>query len=396
MKRILLAWEIGEHRGHVLRMADIATRLRAVGVAIAWAALRVDQLDGIAESGEPIFQSPLWPGLHVETLLSQSPRPPVSHADLLADLGLRQPGAFHHILAAWDAILAAVQPEAVFADYAPALLSACRGRIPTVAAGIGFTLPPSHLEKFPRYALPLTADVERADREPELLAEANAGLARVGRPALSYLPEIFGADVAVISSFKELDPFAEHRPSRHAPPSLMNWAPPSRSPGDEIIVYWTERLLNLHHFFDCVAALGMPVRIVAPGLKPEHAARYAGPTLTFEAQPLHFAEIARKARLVICNGNTGFVSAAMLAGLPQALLPHDIQKRLVGQAIETLGVGMSHYLDGIDWPSWQTRVRALYDDEAVRRRASAYAGKLIPRMHREPAETCADALLMRC
>ena len=393
MKRILLAWEIGEHRGHVLRMADVATRLRATGVAIAWAALRVDQLHGIAQAGEPVFQSPVWPGLHIEALLSQSTRQPASHADLLADLGLGQPGAYLHLLTAWDAILAAARPDAVFADYAPALLSSCRGRIPTAAAGIGFTLPPAHLAKFPHFPLPRAGEVERPDSEPALLAEANAALAQLGRRALAHLPELFAADAVVVSSFKELDPFAQHRLLRHAPPSLLSWAPPSRSPGDEIIVYWTERLLNLRPFFDCVAALSLPVRIVAPGLKPEHAARYADKAVGFETKPLNFAEIARKARLVICNGNTGFVSAAMLAGLPQALLPHDTQKRLVARAVEGLGVGVAHDLDGIDWRSWQEQVRVLYGDDAARARAAAWAGKLIPRMRREPAEICADALL---
>jgi hypothetical protein len=393
VKRILLGWEIGEHRGHVLRMADVATRLRAAGVAIAWAALRVDQLHGIAQPGEPVFQSPIWPGLHIEALLSQTARQPASHADLLHDLGLGQLGAYLHLLTAWDAILAAVRPDAVFADYAPALLSSCRGRIATVAAGIGFTLPPAHLERFPRFPLALAAEMERPDREPALLAEANAALEQLGRPALAHLPELFAADAVVVSSFKELDPFAPHRRSRHAPPSLLSWAPPSHSPGDEVIVYWTERLLNLRPFFDCVASLGLPVRIVAPGLKPEHAARYADKAVSFEARPLHFAEIARKARLVISNGNTGFVSAAMLAGLPQALLPHDTQKRLVGQAVERLGVGVSCDLDRVDWPSWQGQVRGLYQDAGARDRATACAGRLVPRMRRAPADICADALL---
>jgi hypothetical protein len=392
VKRILLGWEIGEHRGHVLRMANIATLLRAAGVAIAWAALRVDQLDGIAQPGEPVFQSPVWPGLHIESLLSQTTRQAASHADLLADLGLGQRGAYLHLLTAWDAILAAVRPDAVFADYAPALLSSCRGRIATVAAGIGFTLPPAHLKKFPGFPLAFTAEAEPPDREPALLAEANAALAQLGRPVLAHLPELFAADAVVISSFKELDPFAQHRLSPHAPPSLLSWAPPPRSPGDEIIVYWTERLLNLRPFFDCVAALGLPLRIVAPGLKPEHAARY-DKAIRFETKPLHFAEIARMARLVICNGNTGFVSAAMLAGLPQALLPHDTQKRLVAHAVERLGVGISCDLDRIDWPAWQAQVRSLYQDAEMRARAHAGAGKLIPRMRREPAEICADALL---
>ena len=162
----LLGWEIGEQRGHVLRMQDIATRLRSQGFQIVWAVLRVDQLGGIAVAGEPVFQSPVWPALHLESALARPRTRHFSHADLLADLGLRIPGAFYHLLMAWDGILVAARPDAVFADFAPALLSACRGRIPTVTAGIGFTLPPSNTKVFPRFPLPRIAEVESRTGNP--------------------------------------------------------------------------------------------------------------------------------------------------------------------------------------------------------------------------------------
>jgi hypothetical protein len=176
----------------------------------------------------------------------------------------------------------------------------------------------------------------------------------------------------------------------------MNWAPPASTAGDEIVVYWSERLLNLDAFFEQLTATGLPVRVVAPGMRPEHAAKF--PRLAYETKPLHFAEIARQARLVISNAPAGFVSAAMLAGLPQAVLPYDIQKELVGRAIESLGVGISDSLDGIDWSAWRLKVEALYANAGTRGRAVKHAVKLVPRMHREPAEICADALmeLMGC
>jgi UDP:flavonoid glycosyltransferase YjiC (YdhE family) len=170
----------------------------------------------------------------------------------------------------------------------------------------------------------------------------------------------------------------------------MNWAPPAAKAGDEIIVYWSERLMKLTAIFEQLTATGLPVRVVAPGLRPEHAAKF--PRLIFESKPLHFSEIARRARLVISNAPAGFVSAAMLAGLPQAVLPYDVQKELVGQAIESLGVGVSDSLARVDWKAWRQKIEMLYADVGTRGRAVTWASKLAPRMHRPPAEICAEAL----
>lgn len=392
MSLVLLGWELGEHRGHVLRMRDIAAGLRSAGVSVAWAAVRVDQLKDIAQPGELVFQSPLWPSMHIEASRTDRTRRHISHADLLADLGLMQPGAFHGLILAWDAILGAVRPDAVFADYAPALLTACRGRIPTVASGIGFAVPPSHLKTFPRFPLPPTEGFEPDRDEALLLDEVNTALSRLGRSSLSHLPAIFGADTTVIASFEELDPFAPHRLERHAAPSLMNWAPPAREPGNEIIVYWSERALKVDAFFNALTQLELPVRVVAPAIRPEQIASHAPSGLRFGTTPLHFSEIARSARLVVSNGNTGFVSAALLAGLPQAVLSIDIQKALVGAAVERIGTGQSVALGTVDWPQWQSQMLALYRDADARVRAQAFAGKLIARMHAEPAPICVAAL----
>ena len=223
-----------------------------------------------------------------------------------------------------------------------------------------------------------------------LLNEVNAALGRHDRPLLAHLPGIFGADVTVVSSFKELDPYAEHRTADQAAPSLMNWAPPAASAGDEIIVYWSERLLNLAGVFEQLTATGLPVRVVAPGARPEHTAKF--PRLVFETRPLHFSEITQRARLVISNAPAGFVSAAMLAGLPQAVLPYDVQKELIGQAIASLGVGISDSIARIDWSAWRQRIERLYTESGPRRLAVSLAGELGPRMGRNPAEICTSAL----
>lgn len=397
MRRILLGWEIGENRGHVIRLGQLAQRLRAKGCTIAWAVSRLDLLEGFAQPGEPVFQAPLWPGLHLDAALNAPLRAARSHADVMGAMGLDRVGAFAHLLRAWDGIVQAARPDAVFADFAPALLCACRARIPAVTAGIGFALPPAHLSRFARFdtigarlcGLPGNDDPD----ETGLLAEVNRGLQQLCRPALAALPQMFAADAAIVAAFRELDPYGAHRTEPQAAPFLSSWSPPAASPGNEIIAYWSDRLMGTAAFFEALGRIGEPVTVVAPAANDEQIARHSTGRVRIVTQPLHFARIARRARVVISNGNTGFVSAAMLAGLPQAVLPHDLQKQLVGISVANLGVGDATPLEGIDWAAWTLRIRALHADPAPTARARALSQRLVPRMARDPGEICASELM---
>lgn len=378
MAHILLGWELGENRGHVRRLEAIAHALRAAGHRLSWGVLRLDLLDGVALPGEIAFQAPLWPGQHLEVALGRAAGEHRSYADTLRTLGLARPGAFAQLVRGWDAILAATRPDAVFADFAPALLAACRGRVPVATAGIGFVLPPTGLPHFPTFDRPGEASVGEADED--LLDVVNAALAATHRAPLPALPALFAADATIVASFRELDPYAAHRAERPAAPFLTDWSPPVDRPGDEVVAYLSERLTGDAALLDALDAIGLPSTVVAPGATPRRVGRH----VTVSDAPLPFAAIARRARLVVSNGNTGFVSAAMLAGLPQATLPHDVQKVLVGRAVTTLKVGIDHPHDTVDWTAWSASVRALADDMGARRRAAALATRLIPRMHADP------------
>jgi len=386
-RRILLGWELGENRGHILRLRDLSARLRADGHTISWASLRLDLLNGVALPGEQVFQAPVWPGLHLETALGRGARHHVSFADALAMLGLDRPGAFTQLLRGWDAILAATRPDAVFGDFAPALLGACRGRIPVATAGIGFVLPPASLRAFPRFDRIDTLPHDAAHEAP-LLEEVNRGLAEIGAAPIDRLPGMFAADAVIVAAFPVLDPYRAHRTERPVPPFLNGWSPPAQTAGQEVIVYLSEKLYAAEPLYTALGRIGLPVTVVAPNA----GARRTPPNVTIVDHLLSFEEIARRARIVVSNGNTGFVSAAMLAGLPQALLPHDAQKELVGAAVTTLGSGISHAFDAVDWSAWPGAVRDAAEDGGLRDRATRLAMTLIPRMHTDPVARCAAAI----
>ena len=190
--RILIGWELGAYRGHIVRMRLIAARLLSEGHSVAMALQQIDALGVDPDPRIQIWQAPVWPRLLVNAAQDLS-RPVATMGDILARLGLDRPGCLAALVSGWDAIFAGFQPDVVIADYAPALLTAARGRIPSIQAGDVFACPPHDASCFPDLA-----GHAPAYDEATLLDIADADLASVGRGALSSLPALFAADKVLI------------------------------------------------------------------------------------------------------------------------------------------------------------------------------------------------------
>jgi len=160
----------------------------------------------------------------------------VTFGDVLIGLGLGSPAAVEGMLRAWDQLIAQLAPAAVVADFAPACLAAARGKVPTVAVGDGFTLPPATLDRFTIFHAESTAP--KFD-EAETLSDVNGVLGSLGRRRLRALSELFTADRSRASSFTELDPYRKDRQEPLTAPSVPDWdraVPMSR---DEIFGYFS-------------------------------------------------------------------------------------------------------------------------------------------------------------
>ena len=274
MKTILIGWELGANRGHVVKLGAIAARLRARGCGIVFAVQRPDALRAVRAEAERsvIHQAPVWPGL----LSTGGFRPlpgHVSYGDLVADMGMRDSGVVEYMIRAWDSLLALVKPAAIVAEFAPALQMAARGRVRTVATGTGFTVPPSTLDHFPlldeRFRKP-------GYGEDTLLKIVNRAAERTGRAGYDRLPQIAAADASMPAVFRELDPYAEVRAESQIAPFLGS--PPAvreAAPGEiceEIFVYLGEVTPPDSPLIGAIGALarqGHRVRAYLPLLDPE-------------------------------------------------------------------------------------------------------------------------------
>lgn len=385
MARFLLGWELGANRGHLVRLADVARRLVADGHQVIIASQRLSR-DFDFPAGVALWQAPVWPRLLVNVGALGGPVPNTM-GDILVRLGLDQPDTLPVLIGAWEAILAAVRPDAVLADFAPALLRAAQGRLPTALVGLAFDAVPHHLDRFPV----LTGQAP-AFPEDETLARVNAGLKRAKMTALERLPQLFQADRVLAGTFAELDIYAAHRREPVVAPSVAHPVGVAGA-GEELFLYADPALLRTPSLWEGLARSTMKVRVYAQGAVPAQHDELERLGFIVERVPVPFARIAERSRMVMTYGGLGFVSSALAAGLPVVIVHYDLEKKLTGDAITRMQVGGHVHAAAIQPDAFASSLRQIYKNESFQRRARELAPGFRARLFPTQEEVAAKVLV---
>lgn len=375
MARILFGWELGANRGHIERLLPMARRLLGQGHDVG---LALQQIDCAGLDRDPritLWQAPVWPRLLINNLQDGSRRV-ATMGDILAQLGLDRPGCLAAMMSGWDTIFAAFRPDVVVADYAPALLTAARARVPTISVGDYFSCPPYQLERFPS----LTGATNAYD-EDMLLDTVDADLVSVGRTPLAGLPELFTADHVMVGNFAELDPYRALRIGDYCAPSLkLPLADGSGGGGDEIFVYGYNRISADHPVWRGLAATRRTVRVHMSDPARAHIEMAKQLGFIFEPRPVEFPLIAKRSSVAVSYGGNGFTSACLVAALPQLMMPFDLEKLMTARAVDTLRLGRMLSFNGATSDQVTEAVTALASDSALATRLRTLAPNLKNRM----------------
>lgn len=363
MARILLGWELGANRGHAVRLAALARMLRAEGHEIVLAVRRLDVVHAQIPD-VPIWQAPVSPRMQAGSA-AHGHGVPAGMADILARLGLDDALIVRVMIEGWRRLFSAIRPDLVLGEYAPFLLLAARGLLPSVSVGTGFGSPPATMESFPAL-LPNATGIDQA----ALLATVNAGLADAGDAPLSALPALFAADRPVVATFAELDPYSDWRAGPLALPDSIDPAV-TVGTGEEVFVYLPENVPAETMLWSGLALSGLKVRVHVALASQNLRDAVAGHGLIVEPHPLPFAEIAGRARLLVSHGGHGFIAAGLAAGLPHVVCHHDLEKLANGLAVARAGLGGHVSLASIQPRPFAESLVRIHGDEAMMARAKA-------------------------
>ena len=139
MRRVIFAWELGGHLGHLWRLLPVAEALKAREVEVLFAVTDlVSATRLIGGRGFSFVQAP-------ETGPSSVVRPRLlSYADILAQCGFDTPLNLAALVNGWRSLFRVVGADCLLADHAPSAIAAARtSDLPTVVLGTGFEVPPT-------------------------------------------------------------------------------------------------------------------------------------------------------------------------------------------------------------------------------------------------------------
>jgi rhamnosyltransferase subunit B len=387
MAHVLLGWELGGNQGHATALSSVAAALRKRGHRISYALQRVDAIARERLGGAAVWPAPVTPRLLINTSRPRSGHPQ-SMGDIMARLGFDDSALVEAMLKAWRQLLDAIRPDLVIADYAPFLLGAVRGRVPTIGAGTAFSTPPSVMERFPS----LTGDPAAYD-EARVLEAINLAMGRNQLRRLERLPQIFEASREMGGSFAELDPYSEWRRDPLVAPMLRGSLPNLASgAGEEVFVYTPEQVQAEAPLWDGLARSGLPVRVHPLNGSADLKRSLAAKGLKVEPDPVPFARIAERSRLLISHGGHGFVCSALLAGLPQVVCHFDLEKIIYARAITNLGLGGLVPMRQIEPEAFAASLMEVYRNDDLAARARAAAPAFRSRYGKPKEESVADAV----
>ena len=291
------------------------------------------------------------------------------------------------MIMAWDRLLLDARPDVVIAEYAPMLQLAARGRVPTIAFGTGFSLPPARMSQLSQACSVNPAVVP----EPLLLATLNDSLARTGR-----------APLGCAARSVRRGPQPGCNPSRNSTPTANGGVsrlrrrrsaagPAATGQGRGSVRLFQRAASRPNVFWQALVNSGLKVSSSRPVARPK--SNFA----TLEKAGIAIAEARSRSprswrdRVSAVAWRAWFVSSGLLAGLPQVIIPFDGEKRLTGEAASAASKAcLLATFDKMERGAFAGFLRLAWADSSLQSEAQAVAPRFRARMVRTVETEAAD------
>lgn len=339
MARVLIAWELGEAFGHLVRCLNLAEALTKRGHAVVLTLKNVRLPSSqICLPDALVLQAPL-----ISRRRSRSPIKPINYAGLLHHCGFSDPSDLAARLVAWQGIFSLAKPEVVIGDHAPtALLAAEISGISHLAIGNAFAIPPTEAP-WPSIRPWESISISALALAETHLDEITAGAQKLlGYTRTVRVRELFGRH-DVFDTFSELDHYGERRGGRYIGPivcapkvQVAHW---QNKTSTKILAYIRPEVPGFKHIIAALARVDAEVICVVPGLAPVVAREAVTNRLRISLEPVELPSLLSSTNLSISYGNCGFSTQSLLAGVPLLMSPIHVEQGLFARRVERIKAG---------------------------------------------------------
>jgi len=386
--RILLAWEGGAGRGHIVTLKTIAEAL-GDGFVYDAALCRMDYAAEIAPLCELAFPS-AWLGFDATRRQAAGNPNTATWAEFLGDLGFADSGRLIAQIEWWLATIEARQSSLMVGDFSPiAMLAARVAGIPMAAVGTGYSTPPAGMDEFP---VLLDEHTTRIYREVDLLAAVNAAMQHFGQPGYDCFSDIYRGVVSMPRTIAALDPYGPWRSQPLLPP-LNEALPRGSHKGDEVFIYFSTDERNDPALMEVISGLDLPTRLYMPGIGDELAGGLNASGVIIEKSPVPLELIAERSRVMLHAGQHGSLCMALGLGLPQVAFPQHLEHVYHARRAAQHGTVTVFQRHQRDVAAIRQAIRSAHADADLARRAIALSDDLYPSLFGDIATLVRGRLL---
>lgn len=382
-RRILLGWEFGAGNGHAVILREIARYFPPESYELRFA-MR-SPATGIRVGLDPhgLIQAPDAPQLPQ----NRKPMPRSTYGEFVCE-ALMGPGSdLDRRFEGWNRILATFTPDAIVAEYAPALSLLARGRVPVVATGSGYSLPPADMPEYPSLT---KKPLPRFASEAELVDRLNRHLRKAGARNIDKLPQLNAADAHGLMTLPLFDPYTEYRHGACLGVSHPGGSPEPGGRAAGLIAYFNESWQVEDSFIHGLRDAGITGEVfLGPPLR-RTTKRLAGSGITLARDLFNLSRHLPGKALAIHGGTLGFAAAAAFAGLPQLILPQNQENVIMARALQQAGAAVILTRAKISSAAIAENIRAAASDMALRPAAAKLAKDIAPYRNRNPAKEVAN------
>jgi len=389
-KKALLAWQIGDGRGHITKLRIIGEALRSRGFSCSAALIDLEHVGELKHVVSSVKRVPRPPYFH-HLRLEGGHSPAATYGEFLGDLGFASRIIITKHLKHWRDLMVQEQPNIVIAEQAPTALLAARSlKILTVALGTTYTLPPPSLKRFPI----LLPEFSRCKwSEKDMCVEINAAIEPFDLPPLAHLSELYRADLSLPLGIEMLDPYAAERLEKRLPPSIEDIGnqQPWMQNREEIFVYLSTSNRFESGISEALARVQVPLRVYVAGADRNLAAKFRSRGICVEERPVRPKTIMRRSRIMFHSGSHGTMCLGIRGGIPQVTAPQQLEQLYNGRQLARKGGG--YCIEPDDDPAYFERIMELYESAEARTHAVELAERTKSEFLGHPGEISANSIM---